>query len=170
MLRAVVSWSGGKDSCLACYKAASNGFKIKCLLNIITKESRVISHGLDSNLIAAQAEAIEIPIIKRETTWETYEKTFKETLIELKKNMHIEYAIFGDIHVQEHLDWVRRVCRYFDLCGEFGEYHTLVVDGPIFTKRLKIMKSGKTLKEGYWKYWLSDIYEYVLEDKSRNAE
>jgi uncharacterized protein (TIGR00290 family) len=233
MLRAVVSWSGGKDSCLACYKAASNGFKIKCLLNIITKESRVISHGLDSNLIAAQAEAIEIPIIKRETTWETYEKTFKETLIELKKNMHIEYAIFGDIHVQEHLDWVRRVCnevgivaveplwglgceailtdfvnagfeailvnvradifgkewlgrkidrsliedlkklqksRYFDLCGEFGEYHTLVVDGPIFTKRLKIMKSGKTLKEGYWKYWLLDIYEYVLEDKSRNAE
>lgn len=29
-----------------------------------------------------------------------------------------------------------------DVCGENGEYHTLVVDGPIFTKRLKYQISG----------------------------
>lgn len=29
-----------------------------------------------------------------------------------------------------------------DVCGENGEYHTLVVDGPIFNKRLKYQTSG----------------------------
>ncbi|MEM2319828.1 MAG: diphthine--ammonia ligase [Candidatus Bathyarchaeia archaeon] len=228
MLRAVASWSGGKDSCLACYKAILSGFRVACLLNIISRENRVMSHGLDSNLIVAQSEAIGIPIIQRETTWETYEEVFKDTLKELKERMHIEYAVFGDIHIQEHLDWISRVCMEvgvvpveplwhidceailtelidagfeavlvnvradifgnewlgrkidrnliedfkkllescsFDLCGEFGEYHTLVVDGPIFAKRLKILESEKTLKEGYWKYWLLNISKYALEDK-----
>lgn len=230
MLRAVASWSGGKDSCLACYKAISNGFRITCLLNIISKGNRVMSHGLDSNLIVAQSEAVGIPIVQRETTWETYEKVFKDALRDLKKSMHIEYAVFGDIHIQEHMDWVSRVCREvgitpveplwhidcetilmefinagfeailvnvradifgkewlgrkidrsliedfkklqescnFDLCGEFGEYHTLVIDGPLFVKKLKIIESEKTLKEGYWKCWLLNISKYALEGKKK---
>lgn len=57
-------------------------------------------------------------------------------------------------------------CRNFDLCGEFGEYHTLVVDGPTFAKRLRILKSEKVLKEGHWKYWLLEISDYILEDKN----
>ena len=34
------------------------------------------------------------------------------------------------------------------LCGEAGEYHTLVVDGPLFKKRLEIRKTRKVLREG----------------------
>jgi len=33
-------------------------------------------------------------------------------------------------------------------CGEAGEYHTLVIDGPTFQKRLEILKSRKVLREG----------------------
>ena len=33
-------------------------------------------------------------------------------------------------------------------CGESGEYHSLVVDGPIFKKRLEILETTKELREG----------------------
>lgn len=33
-------------------------------------------------------------------------------------------------------------------CGEAGEYHTLVIDGPIFKKRLEIMESRHVEREG----------------------
>jgi diphthine-ammonia ligase len=33
-------------------------------------------------------------------------------------------------------------------CGESGEYHTLVIDGPIFQKRLEILETRKVLREG----------------------
>ncbi|MEM3745012.1 MAG: diphthine--ammonia ligase, partial [Candidatus Bathyarchaeia archaeon] len=110
MLHVAASWSGGKDSCLALYKAALNGFKVSYLLNFISKDRRCMSHGLNSELIAAQSQAVGIPIIQRETAWDAYEEIFKATLIELKR-MGIKGVVFGDIHVKEHLDWVNRVCN-----------------------------------------------------------
>ena len=34
------------------------------------------------------------------------------------------------------------------LCGEAGEYHTLVIDGPLFQRRLEIVETRKVLREG----------------------
>jgi diphthamide synthase (EF-2-diphthine--ammonia ligase) len=45
-------------------------------------------------------------------------------------------------------------------CGENGEYHTLVVDGPIFKRPINILKSSPILKDGFWKHWFLDIEEY----------
>lgn len=36
-----------------------------------------------------------------------------------------------------------------DACGENGEYHTFVIDGPIFKKPIDIEILGKTLNNGY---------------------
>ena len=37
-----------------------------------------------------------------------------------------------------------------DLCGEYGEYHTLVLDGPIFAKRIEILESRvERIPQGY---------------------
>jgi len=38
MKEVIVSWSGGKDSCLAGYKAMGKGYPIGFLLNLISKE------------------------------------------------------------------------------------------------------------------------------------
>ena len=35
-------------------------------------------------------------------------------------------------------------------CGEDGEYHTLVIDGPLFKKRLEIMETKKVPRGGHW--------------------
>ena len=226
-MRVVASWSGGKDSCLACYGAMLDGFDVSHLLNFVSKDGRCMSHGINSRLMVAQSQAIGIPLIQREVTWDTYEDGFKATMVELKQ-MGVEGAVFGDIDIQEHKDWVCRVCRDVDItpmeplwglnpeqilsnfidegfeavvvnvradllgeewlgrkidrsfiedlrklqsrheihvCGEFGEYHTLVTDGPIFKSRIKILESRRVLKEGYWNFWLLDISKYEIEEK-----
>ncbi|MFC2060687.1 ATP-binding protein, partial [Chloroflexota bacterium] len=35
-------------------------------------------------------------------------------------------------------------------CGEAGEYHTLVIDGPLFVQRLELKETEKVLREGRW--------------------
>jgi len=49
-----------------------------------------------------------------------------------------------------------------DLCGENGEYHTFVYDGPIFNRSIKILKTDKVLRSGYW---FLDIQEYESQKK-----
>jgi len=223
-MQVAVSWSGGKDSCLACYKAMLKGFEVPYLLNFVSEEGRSMSHGLNSELMVAQSRAMGIPLIQREVTWDTYEEKFKAAMRELKQ-IGVEGAVFGDIDIQEHKDWVDRVCsevgimpveplwglsseqvlsdfinegfqaivvnvkadlfgegwlgRRVDhefledlqskvdvhICGERGEYHTFVIDGPIFKKRIRILDSKKVLREDYWKFWLLDILRYEIEEK-----
>ena len=40
-------------------------------------------------------------------------------------------------------------------CGESGEYHTLVVDGPLFKHRLEVNGGRPVLRDGYWFWELS---------------
>ncbi|MBU1727035.1 MAG: diphthine--ammonia ligase [Candidatus Omnitrophica bacterium] len=220
-LAAISSWSGGKDSCLAYYKAVQNGLNVKCLLNFISKESkRGCFHGLESRLLKRQAELIGIPLTQKEVSpdMQKYEDEFKEA-VEGFKNQGINSMVFGDIYLEEHQNWVERVCAELKInaieplwknepeniineflglgfkavivsckadilgrefigkeidkgiikefiargicpCGEKGEFHTVVVDGPIFKNRLKITKSEPILKEGFWKHWFLDIKEF----------
>ncbi len=109
-----VSWSGGKDGCLALYEAQRRGLNISHLVNMInTEPDRVRLHGRDAKLIQLQGEALGISLMQVETTWKGYEQDFKSTLLKLKP-LGVKGMIFGDIYLQEHLDWVNRVC------GEIG--------------------------------------------------
>ena len=219
MLEAISSWSGGKDSCLACYKAIKEGYQVKHLLNFISREfQRCCFHGTEAKLLRLQAELIGIPLIQKEVTadMEKYEMEFKESVSNIKG---IEAMIFGDIYLDEHKNWVERVCQdlsiipieplwneeppalleeFIDLgfkavvvsaqadkfgkdfvgkevdrellsflksknicpCGENGEFHTLVVDGPFFKRRIQILESEPVLKKGFWEYWFLDIKKY----------
>ena len=214
-----MSWSGGKESSFACYKVTnSKGFEVSFLLNMITTDAkRSMTHGIRTELLLAQSEAIGIPIIQRKTTWKNYEKDFKEEIKNLKQ-FGINGIVFGDIDIQEHRDWGERVCNELgvepilplwglsrttllenfintgfeafvvtlkanllsekllgcridknfikklsknsniDLCGEAGEYHTFVTDGPLFKKRIKLINGQKILKDGYW-FWNITKYE-----------
>ncbi len=221
-MRVVASWSGGKESCFACYNAMLKGFEVSHLLNFVSKEERCMSYGLDSKLILAQSEAIGSPMVQRKVTWDTYEQGFKIAIRELKR-MGVSGAVFGDVDIQEHKDWVDRICNelgirpvmplwgldpkqiltdFIDegfeaivvmvkadllseewlgrkvdrsfvsdllkleskvhLCGELGEYHTFVSDGPLFKRRLEILDSKKIARNGYW---FLDISKYKISGK-----
>lgn len=218
------SWSSGKDSCLACYKAINDGYRVSHLVNSISKEyGRVSFHGTQAKLVKLQAEAIGIPLLQKETTRDRYEQEFKEAVKSLIPN-GVEAMVFGDIYTQEHRDWVHKVCgdlgikpimplwkedtekillefidtgfeaivvsaksdlfdkqwvgrrvdreflsylqdKNIDACGENGEFHTLVVDGPLFKKKIVITESKPIIKEGFWKHWFLDIKKYETVEK-----
>ena len=42
-----------------------------------------------------------------------------------------------------------------DPCGENGEFHTFVYDGPIFSKSLTFMKGEVVLREN--RFWYCDL-------------
>lgn len=214
----ISSWSGGKDSCLACYKAILEGFNVLYLVNFISREyKRVSFHGTEAELVRLQTEAIGIALLQKETTKGGYEQEFKEAVRSLSGN-GIRGMVFGDIYLEEHKAWVERVCseleieaveplwgrnseevlsdfidagfeavivsaqsrfigeewigrqvdkdfmeylkdKNIDVCGENGEYHTLVIDGPIFDKRIEIIESRTINRDGYW---FLDTCKYCL--------
>ena len=226
-LEVIASWSGGKDSCLACYKAMERGYKIKYLLNFISKiNKRCCFHGIQRELVNLQADLIGIPLFQKEVSpdLELYENEFKEAVNHLKKKK-VKGMVFGDVYLIDHKNWVERVCKdlkikmieplwqrspekiieefihlgfkavvvsakaeLFDKkiigreidhqflkelkkrkicpCGENGEFHTFVIDGPIFRKgRIEITKSRPVLKKGFWEHWFLDIQRWQVKKK-----
>ncbi len=115
MRQVFVSWSGGKDCCFACYKAAASGLKVRYLVNMITEDGkRSWTHGLLAELLEMQSQAIGIPLVQRRSTMATYEADFKDVVLPLKKE-GIRGGVFGDIDLEEHREWVERICREVDV-------------------------------------------------------
>ena len=213
MSQVFVAWSGGKDSCLASYRAAASGLKIRYLANMVTEDGKHSrTHGLSAQVLQAQAQAMGIPLVQRRATWNGYEGEFKKMLHTFRQE-GIEGGVFGDIDFAEHREWVERVCREenitphlplwgenqeeilkdfinsgfkaivvatradmlgeewlgrridldfikdlnelrqtkdITLCGEAGEYHTLVINGPLFQRRLEIRETRKVSRDEHW--------------------
>jgi uncharacterized protein (TIGR00290 family) len=219
-MKVVSLWSGGKDSCFACYKAKISGDEIIALFNFTDNQGEnSLSHNLPAKIIAKQAELIGIPLMQKAMPKETYREEFKSLIYEWKNKAGIQGIVFGDIYLKEHKDWIDQVCKELgveailplwgretrelileitksgfksivvavkadllgkewlgrvidnkfvdelkpgmDPCGEKGEFHTLVVDGPIFKKPIKIVKAEAVIKESFGKHWFLDIQEYV---------
>ncbi len=109
--RCAVSWSGGKDSCLAMYRATQSGAQVEVVVNMkVEGGERSRSHGLRSSLIEAQARAMGLRLKGRATSWKDYEIHFVQILRDLA-NDGIEAVVFGDIGLQAHLAWEEMVCR-----------------------------------------------------------
>ena len=68
----ILTWSGGKDGCLAYYKALQKGYKISTAVIFIKKEDRQsITHSVSTELIRLQAKCLGIPLVEKEITgWE----------------------------------------------------------------------------------------------------
>jgi len=65
----ISSWSGGKDSCLACYKAIQQGYQVNYLLNFASSETqRCCFHGIENEIMKMQADAIGISLIQKEVS------------------------------------------------------------------------------------------------------
>ncbi len=212
-MKVVASWSGGKDSCYAYYLATQQGHQVINFFTMMMSESKSNFHMIPVGILDAQAEAIGIPLIKRTTSPQTYEKDFKAVLLDCKMR-GAEGLVTGDIYevVGHEEGWLGRVCKevgltpvkplwmgdtkqiyldylktgfqatvvrtklnlldvdwlgrildrkfYDDLlklgnvdpCGEGGEYHTVITDGPAFKKKIEIHETQKHKLEGGFGY------------------
>jgi uncharacterized protein (TIGR00290 family) len=100
------SWSGGKDSCLACYLAMKQGMKLSHLVHFDRPNNL---HGVDPAMIKLQADLTGIPMIQRKVASEDFEREFKKTIEELVMS-GTKGMVFGDIYLEPHKEWVDRVC------------------------------------------------------------
>lgn len=217
--KVVISWTGGKDGCYACYKAMAEGYQVTHLLNF-RNIKKIGSHEINPEIIQAQSEAIGIPLVQRD--FFSYEQEFKRVVLDLRAGgARIDGAVFG--HIETHKMLVDRIChdlnidlllplwkqdskkilteiidsgfevfvvsikegllgkewlgrridekfisdlsnlnQSIDPCGENGEFHTLVTDGPIFKKKIILSRSERVLREGYW---ILNIIEFAFLEK-----
>jgi diphthine-ammonia ligase len=225
MQRVFVSWSGGKDSCFACYQAFRDGLDVGYLVNMMDEDGTWSwIHRFSGELLDKQSRAVGIPLVRKPSTMPTYEADFKNIIFELKKD-GVEGGVFGDIDLDEHREWVERICRQADITphlplwglsqeellkdfiglgfeaiivvtkadlfgeewlgrkvdmdflahlsemaktkeitpsGEAGEYHTIVIEGPIFKQRVEILQTENKFNNGYW---FLEIQKSELKDK-----
>jgi diphthine-ammonia ligase len=203
-MRVAASWSGGKDSCLACHKAIAQGHDVTHIVTFIW-ETPSLAHPLP--LIALQTKALGIEHVEARVK-EPYFGQYRETISRLIKENGIEGIVTGDISFVDsyHGNWIDDVCkglsidvikplwgvdRYeilnellsqgfkavftcvkqpwfderwlgreldweclkdlegvrkkygIDLCGELGEYHTMIIDAPFFKEAIEISKFSK---------------------------
>jgi uncharacterized protein (TIGR00290 family) len=104
------SWSGGKDSCLALHRALKAGSGPCVLLTMMTDAGdRSRSHGLSEALLREQASCLGLPIALHPASWTGYEGIFISAVRGLK-DTGISHGVFGDIDLEEHREWVERVC------------------------------------------------------------
>lgn len=188
----VASFSGGKDSTLAIYRAIKEGMTpIELITTYNIEKERSWFHGIPQEILANVSKEVNIPLSIIETSGERYAENFEAKLKEAKEK-GAEVCVFGDIDIEGHWEWCTERCKsagieaYFplwnedrkelvyefidlgfktiinivdssrlsenfagkvlsrkiadkieacgaDICGENGEYHTFVFDGPLFT-------------------------------------
>ncbi|MFB3889765.1 MAG: diphthine--ammonia ligase [Candidatus Bathyarchaeia archaeon] len=225
-MKVAASWSGGKDSAFACFKAKQQGFSVIALLTFMETDARSDFHWLPQDLLDAQAQSAGIPLVRWKTRGEHYEEDFKDALRSLKAT-GAEGLVTGDIYdvAMHEKGWLERVCgevgfkpvkplwqqdtrkllREFvdegfrativklntevmgkewlgrqlndkfysdivklgnvDPCGENGEYHTCITEGPLFKQNLKILEAEKRFfNEGFG---FLDIKRFELRQKHR---
>lgn len=204
----VASWSGGKDSAMAYYRAVEAGGVPKRIWTMFEEDERHSkSHALPLEIIEAQAKQLGVPSMIRGADWGGYQAQFLDAMATNVKE-GVPYGVFGDIDLADHLEWVQTMCekvgmeavhplwmearrdileefvglgfvaylvvvntkmmpaafigRKFtielmdelealgiDSCGESGEFHTVVVDGPIFKEAIPFGFGEVIERDGY---------------------
>lgn len=195
----IASFSGGKDSTLALYKASQVGQAVGLLVMLEEEGKRSRSHGMPPELIQAQADSIGLPVFTAAASWADYESVFMH-LLEKAKQQGAEVLVTGDLDMPAHGCWHDKVtknaglqlgmplwemdhreavdefinlgfitmivtvnlslgmteddlgriltpeyvleleARKIDPCGEGGEFHTTVIDGPLFQQPIAVRK------------------------------
>ncbi|WP_106769664.1 diphthine--ammonia ligase [Paenibacillus faecalis] len=206
----IASFSGGKDSVLALYKAMKVGKAIGLIVMLEEKGQRSRSHGMPPEIIRAQADSIGLPVYTAAASWDDYETVFIG-LLEKAKAQGAKVLVTGDLDMPVQDCWHDQVTRKaglklamplwetnhkeavdefinlgfktvvvtvnlslgmteddlgrtltpeyvkeledrgIDPCGEGGEFHTTVIDGPIFKRPVPVRKC-RILKHGEYAF------------------
>lgn len=206
--RFICSYSGGKDSALALYRAIqAGGIPQQLIMTYNIDAGRTWFHGVPEQIIRRVEEAMEIPIQRMCTRGEEYGVRLEEEF-RAQKKQGADVCIFGDIDLDEHLAWCMEHCAHAgitglfplwkeardqlvyefidygftahitvlntekmserflgakltrevvdairaegaDICGENGEYHSFVSDGPVFRKPVRY-SFGRPIRQGVY--------------------
>ncbi|MDO5707072.1 MAG: diphthine--ammonia ligase [Andreesenia angusta] len=105
------SWSGGKDSCLAFFKAKKLGYSPKYLFTAFDSDGKSTrAHGLGEDIVREQAKQLSLELYIANAGWGRYEEKLLEFMRKAKED-GVDYGVFGDIDLASHREWLERVCE-----------------------------------------------------------
>ena len=83
---------------------------------------------------------------------------FKAIIVATKSDLFGEEWLGREIDQDfiRHLGELRET-KDITPCGEAGEYHTFVIDGPLFKKRVEILETKNVWRDEHWFLEISDI-------------
>jgi len=102
----LVSWSGGKDSCLALYELMkSREYNVAALLTTLTRDyDRSSMHGVRRTLLERQAASLGLPLhqvlIPQDATNEEYEACMGEAFAQYR-GRGVNSVVFGDLFLED---------------------------------------------------------------------
>lgn len=128
MKKAIMAWSGGKDSAYCLNKVLTEKlFDVKYLLTTINDDVKRISmHGIREDLLDEQAKSSGIPLLKvrvSEGTNDEYEKQMAKVLLKAKAE-GIDYVIFGDIFLEDLKAYREKNLAKLGMSGVFPLWKT----------------------------------------------
>jgi uncharacterized protein (TIGR00290 family) len=102
----LISWSGGKDSCVALHEIQrAQNYRVAALLTTVTRDyDRISMHGVRRMLLEKQAASLGLPLyqvfISKDATNEEYEMRMGEAFSVLREQGIVSIA-FGDLFLED---------------------------------------------------------------------
>jgi uncharacterized protein (TIGR00290 family) len=102
MVKAILSWSSGKDSAMALYRVLkAKDYEIVCLLTTITDQfHRVSMHGVREELLDVQAESLGYQLEKVMIPYPCPNQVYEQkmaSVLSVWKAKDVRHVIFGDL-------------------------------------------------------------------------
>ncbi len=116
-MRLGVLFSGGKDSCFACYKAMGTE-EVVCLISVLSKNPEsYMFHTPNIELTGLQAEAMGLPLVAVETEGKKEEELddLKRAVQAAKEKHGIEGVVSGAVLSVYQATRIQRICNALDL-------------------------------------------------------
>lgn len=148
-----LSWSGGKDACMALHTLKEQGKNVAVLVTTVPAElGRTFAHGEKAEMILLQGKALDIPVFFIECTYDSYKERFVESLKHLKNTMGITGIAYGDLYLDEHRRWGEEVAKEAGLSANY----------PLWTKQEHALQALKQFVDSGYKAKVVKIMEDCL--------
>ena len=98
-MKVAISWSGGKESCLAYHRAVTQGHKVAFLITFVLNDWPSLCHPLSIMSLQSQAFGIRHLTFK---VREPYMEGYREIVAKLAREEGIEGLVTRDIWIDDH--------------------------------------------------------------------
>jgi len=110
-MKFAVSYSGGKDSALATYRAIKDGHELALIITTYNESDGCTHfHNLKEVLLERVSESLGVPLLLIKTDTSGYADNFEMALAKAKE-MGAEACVFGDIDFEDNRNWWTQKCE-----------------------------------------------------------
>ena len=153
MNQVALSWSGGKDSCMALHELVKAGKMVACLVTTVPVETgKTFVHDENTEKIEAQANSLGIPVEFVKCSYDTYSEDFLIELKRLKDKYNLNAIAFGDMYLEGHREWGQKLA---DAAGLEAAY-------PLWSEESLMMNALKSFIDTGFKANIIRVREDVL--------